>query len=218
MKASKIIIFSLVALLAIILMPGCSEHVDNLDSYDYTKVKTGDILLSDNNIISTDKYTSGDKAIGVVMLVKSDSVWVVSTKELGEKAYLDTLMTVSNVSSSVTALDGKENTAALFNSGRVSDAATATAFFGSPVYGWYLPSVGELRVLAMNLKSVEQTMEKIGGDKFKTTQYLSSTQDGSSSDTERFYAYCITLQSGNVSSMLKTETGEVRPVLRMKMQ
>ena len=61
-------------------------------------------------------------------------------------------------------------------------------------------------------------MKVVGGDPFVTTQYLSSTQDGSNSQTEIMYAYCVTLQTNYVSSILKTETAQVRPILRLKIK
>lgn len=195
----------------------CSEHEDYFEHFN---VKVGDILLSDNNFVQAERYDSSRNAIGVVMHVSNDSVWVVSYKDFGQRSYLDTLMSVNSVSSTLSDLNGRENTAALFLSGRYSEAAVAATSMDniSTVYGWYLPSIGELRLISDNLGTITASMNKIGGDTFSSSPYLSSSQDGSSNETQNLYAYCITLQSGLVSSILKTERGQVRAVLRMKMR
>lgn len=219
MKRRDILLFSLAMLCTMLMCVGnsCSEHIDDVEHFN---VAVGDILLDNNKIIQKSSYETSMKAVGVVMHVSNDSVWVVSSKDLGQKAYLDTLMNVSNVSSTLTSLSGKENTASLLLSGRVSEAAEAATSLDNEtsVYGWFLPSIGELRILSNNLDRVQETLNVIGGDGFSSAPYVSSSQDGSSSETENLYAYCITLQSGLVSSLLKTERGQVRAVLRMKMR
>lgn len=208
--------FAIVAMFATVMASSCSEHAEDIDSIHYP-VAVGNILLSNNEIVPLEKYDSTMNAIGVVIHTKSDSIWVVSTKELGKIEYLDTLMTVSGVSSEEDALCGRENTAALLLADKPSPAASAAFNYQSPVYGWFLPSIGELRILATNYKTVSSVMELIGGDPFLESQYLSSTQDGSSTETEQIYARCITLQSGMLSSIYKMDKAEVRPVLRMKL-
>lgn len=215
MKKIRNILMAFVAIVSTISISSCSEHVEDIEQFN---VSVGNILLSNNKIIQQSSYDQSMSAIGVVMHVSSDSVWIVSAKELDKAAYLDTLMTVSNVSSDETKLCGRENTAALMLSGRQAPAAIEAYNFSSPVRGWFLPSLGELRLLSVNLPTIEKSMELIGGDAFDTGQYLSSTQDGSSNDTEQINAKCITLQTGLVSSMFKFDKGAVRPVLVMRMQ
>ena len=202
MKINSTLILLVVALFTGLQLVSCSEHEDNI----YTHVDVGSVLLSDNRIVSINGYDATSmQAIGIVMGVHEDTVWVISNKELGQYAYLDTLATVSNVSSDQSALCGNENTAALLQSDRKAYAALAVSAFSSPVSGWALPSIGELRMLSTSLGTVGKSMEIIGGDPFLTTQYLSSTQDGSNSQTEALYASCI-----------KLEKAEVRAILRIK--
>lgn len=215
MKIISNFMLVLTALLVGSQFTSCSEHEDNI----YTHITVGSVLLSDNRIVSINGYDATKmQGIGIVMGVREDSVWIVSSKELGQYAYLDTLQTVDNVSSAPYALCGTENTAALLQSGRKAYAAQVVSSYSSPVKGWALPSIGELRMLSATLPTVGRSMEIIGGDKFLTSQYLSSTQDGSNSQTEAMYANCITLQSGYVTSMNKMEKGEVRAILRMKIR
>ena len=195
-------------------MSSCSEHIEDW----HGNVATGSILLSDNSIISLQGYNSSSmEAIGVVIGTRQDSIWVVSTKNLGQSAYLDTLVNVANVSSDENALCGIDNTSALLKTDRQSPAVKAIMNYSSPVKGWALPSIGELRMLSANIRTIEKVMETIGGDAFLIAPYLSSTQDGSSTQTEELYAKCISLHSGYISSILKTDLAQVRPILRMKM-
>lgn len=107
MKKKNILILSLVALFVTFQLLSCSEHEDNI----YSHIDIGSVLLSDNRIVSINGYDATKmQAIGIVMGTRSDTVWVVSNKELGQYAYLDTLTTVQNVSSDQTALCGSENT------------------------------------------------------------------------------------------------------------
>lgn len=217
---SRLFFHTLVFMMTILSF-SCSDHVEDIDHYTYSDVKPGNVLLLNNKIVRLEKLTTSSEkkdVIGVVMHVAHDSAWVVSTKELGRKAYLDTLMSVSNVSTDINALCGKENTAALLVSGQKSPAAEAAYHFSSPIYGWSLPSIGELRILSSNLDVVTKTMDAIGGDPFKKDQYVSSSEDGSSEDTKKIAAYCITLQTGYISSIGKLDKGYVRAVLRMKIR
>lgn len=223
MKEKSIISFmtafmGIALLLCVGVLSSCLEHKD---AY-YGNTSIGSVLLDDNSIIAVQGIDSVNKShvVGVVIGSRSDSVWIVSTKELGQYSYLDTLQSINNVSSDIRALNGRENTAALLQSDRTSDAAIAVQNFNdnSPVKGWFLPSLGELRMLANNLSSVSSTMQLVDGDPFVRSQYLSSTQDGSNSQTEALYAYCVTLQSNYVSSILKLEKAQVRPILRLKIK
>ena len=191
----------------------CSEHIEDWQG----NVATGSILLSDNSIASSRGYdASRMTAVGVVIGTRADSIWVVSTKNFGQYAYLDTLMSVANVSADENTLCGIDNTSAILKSERKSPAVGAITNYTSSVKGWALPSIGELRMLSANIGTIEKVMKTIGSDVFLTVPYLSSTQDGSSSQTEELYVKCISLHSGYISSILKTDSAQVRPILRMK--
>jgi hypothetical protein len=59
-------------------------------------------------------------------------------------------------------------------------------------------------------------MEIIGGEPFTDGQYISSTQDGSTSESEQMYYLSVAMPSGFVTSTIKTTPGKVRPVLRLR--
>lgn len=194
-------------------MTSCEEHTDEFDG----SLRVGNILLADNSVVSPQGYDAdGQQAVGVIFYCNRDTALVVSTHELGSYAYADSLGTVGSVDSDSRTLCGAENTAALLVSEIPTPAAEAVADFRSPMASWALPSAGELRALASMLPVVENSMRMIGGKPFSDGQYVSSTQDGSSSESEQMYYLSVAVRSGFVTSTIKTTPGRVRPVLRIR--
>lgn len=213
---TKSIIWMLFVISLSFLLSSCSEHLD--DEW-HVNITPGCILLTNNQIISEKSFNATKmNAVGVVIGTRQDTVWVVNTKELGQFSYLDTLSTVSDVSSNEMLLCGLENTAAILKSKRNSPAVNAIMAYPSSVTGWALPSIGELKMLSANLETIRKSMQTIKGDIFSSSPYLSSTSDGSSSQTEELYAKCIMLQSGYISSILKKDVAQIRPVLRINVR
>lgn len=195
----------------------CEEHEDEFDHSISHRVYVGDILLEDSRVVSHFLCDSlKEKAAGVVFYVNQDTAWVVSTKELGDFSYADSLATIGSVESDIQSMCGVENTAALLLSEVSSPAAEAVASFHSPLSSWALPSCGELKKLSEHLPTVSSSMQRIGGDEFSDSQYLSSTQDGSSSESEQMYYLSVTLRNGFITSTIKSKPGRVRPVLRIR--
>ena len=203
-------------MMAVAVMGGvtsCEEHTDEYDG----SLRVGNILLADNSVVSPQGYDAeGKQAIGVIFYCNRDTALVISTHELGSYAYADSLGTVGSVDSDSRTLCGAENTAALLVSEIPTPAAEAVAAFRSPMASWTLPSAGELRALAAMLPVVENSMRIIGGEPFDDGQYLSSTQDGSTSESEQMYYLSVAVRSGFVTSTIKTTPGRVRPVLRVR--
>ena len=174
-------------MMAVAVMGGvtsCEEHTDEYDG----SLRVGNILLADNTVVSPQGYDAeGKQAVGVIFYCNRDTALVISTHELGCYAYADSLGTVGSVDSDSRTLCGAENTAALLVSEIPTPAAEAVAAFRSPMASWALPSAGELRALAAMLPVVENSMRIIGGEPFDDGQYLSSTQDGSTSESEQMY-------------------------------
>lgn len=194
-------------------MTSCEGHTDEFDG----SLRVGNILLADNSVVSPQGYDAdGQQAVGVIFYCNRDTALVVSTHELGSYAYADSLSTVGSVDSDSRTLCGAENTAALLVSEIPTPAAEAVADFRSPMASWALPSAGELRALASMLPVVENSMRMIGGEPFSDGQYVSSTQDGSSSESEQMYYLSVAVRSGFVTSTIKTTPGRVRPVLRIR--
>ena len=200
-------------LMMAVAVTSCEEHTDEFDG----SLRVGNILLADNSVVSPQGYDAdGQQAVGVIFYCNRDTALVVSTHELGSYAYADSLGTVGSVDSDSRTLCGAENTAALLVSEIPTPAAEAVADFRSSMASWALPSAGELRALASMLPVVENSMRMIGGEPFSDGQYVSSTQDGSSSESEQMYYLSVAVRSGFVTSTIKTTPGRVRPVLRIR--
>ena len=203
-------------MMAVAVMGGfssCEEHSDEYDS----SLRVGNILLTDNSIVSPQGYDSNShKAVGVIFYANRDTALVVSAHELGCYAYADSLGTIGSIDNDSRSLCGTENTAALLVSEIVTPAAEAVADYSTPQTSWALPSAGELMALAAMLPIVERSMELIGGEPFADGQYVSSTQDGSTSESEQMYYLSVAVRSGFVTSTIKTTPARIRPVLRIR--
>lgn len=131
--------------------------------------------------------------------------------------YTDSVATVSGVRNDAYSMCGVENTAAIMASEDLySPAVEAVMMYDSPVSGWALPSAGELRALSASLHVVCHAMEVVGGDPFSDGQYLSSSQDGTTSESSQMYYYSVSLRNGFLTSTLKQTPGRVRSVLRIR--
>jgi hypothetical protein len=214
----RIVISKIKAVLALVvaiasIMSSCEERPTGLD----TSLSVGNILLSDNTIISPSGYDKTNQTgVGIIFYTSADTVLVVGTRELGKFIYADSLGTISNVNNDSHSLCGTENTAAIMSSGIKSPAVNAVNAFKSPVSGWSLPSAGELRQLSQNIQKVRAAMAVVGGDAFSVEQYLSSSQDGSSTESEKMYYYSVSLTNGFVTSTNKQVAHNVRPILRLR--
>ena len=91
----------------------CEEHTDIYDN----RVSVGNILLSDNTLISPYGYDKDcHQAVGVVFYTSRDTALVVGLRELGEYEYTDSMATVSGVKNDAYSMCGAENTAAIMAS------------------------------------------------------------------------------------------------------
>ena len=207
--AAYVLSFAL-AFLATYLLSSCADHDDMFDS----GIRVGNILLSDNTMVAPGSYDAGSMhAVGVVFYAKGDTAIAVAPVELGDHCFSDSLMSVSGISKDAFTINGLTSTAALMVSGIDTPAARACVEYRSPLAGWYLPSAGELRVLARNLAAVSASMAVIGGEPIHDVQYMSSSEDNSSSSNAELYCYCVSLLRGYAVSVPKKEAHRVRPVI-----
>ena len=208
---NKVVIIN--CFITLILLCSCSDRPETIDK----SLRVGNILLSDNTITSPEGYNKNtDTAVGVIFYQNGDTVIVVGVKELGQYIYSDSIGTIASVTNNSYSLCGTENTAAILSSSFQSPAVNAITQYPSPISGWALPSAGELKRLSQNLNQVKIAMKVIGGDDFKSGQYLSSSQDGTTSETQQLLYYGVSLQNGFVTSINKHVPNNVRPILRVR--
>lgn len=201
-------------------LPSCDKHEAPLDWSD----KDGNIYCTDGSIVPLEALqTSGKTPAGVVVKVGGADdgfqAVIIALQDVGYHAFADTLYNISDVTTDMTAFDGKNNTAALLveseNEPRLNPQAAIAAgsYNESGITGWHLPSVAELRTA--NTPEVQQALKQVG-QPFDNDWYVSSTVDGSNSQTAINYNYCVSMTEGRVVSSIKTESHKVRPFLLVK--
>lgn len=198
-----------VCLMTIAIM-GCADHDDMFDS----GIRVGNIVLADNTMVTPESYNANTMTpVGVVFYASNDSAWVIAPVELGDYAFSNSDVAITGVSTDTYSLDGLTSTAAMAVSQNEMPAAKACLDYKSALSGWFLPSAGELRMLAHNLDKVKLSMEIIGGQRFDDIQYMSSSQDNSSSSNNEIFCYCVSLLRGYAVSVPKNEAHRVRPAM-----
>lgn len=202
------------------------EHKDPLD----LSIKVGNIYGRDGAIYPVDYFVEqGLSPAGIVTSVGGPDdgyrVLIVGLEDLGSASYLNTVLEdVSDVSTDVTAFDGKDNTAALLLAALESDstaviypeaAEMCSNYKPHDVGAWHLPSVAEFRTVSANYATIARSLKAVGGETLGTC-YMTSTVDGKTTSLEQLYNYCIELPGGNITSTVKTEPHQVRPFLILK--
>lgn len=192
------------------VLSACADHNDMYDA----GIKVGNILLSNNTLVTPAGYNPETMdAVGVIFYASADTAIAVATIELGDLCFADSIGRIDGTSKDQYSLDGKTSTAALMMSDTFSPAAHACYEYSPKLTGWHLPSAGELRVLSVNLNRVGESMRVISGTGFSDVQYLSSSEDNSSSNSAVINCYCVSLIKGITVSVPKTEKHRVRPVI-----
>ncbi|MBP5662839.1 MAG: hypothetical protein J6X16_01025 [Bacteroidales bacterium] len=153
-------------------------------------VAVGDILCTDNSIVKPQNWpVAGKAAMGVVFYVDNSGEhgWAVHLNQSSGIAWGDVtydIPTLHNYPYSrdvIYDLDGYSNTLKIRAAGDASvyPAAYSVDFEN----GWYLPAIGQLRILFSAYTTINTSMQIVGGTSFQTdisTDYLSSTENSES--------------------------------------
>lgn len=205
--------------LAALLVMGCDAHKEFPD----TSLKVGHVLCTDGRTMSVDELArSGALPVAVVFHVNRDSTvrgdgYAVYLRDLSPAAFADTLGLPQKTSASLTALDGNENTYAMYSCKEVSSPA-AGATFDMWSYGQsaYIPSVAQMRLLLFSLPEISPVLERLGGDPMLPCDgslwYWTSTEVAGQ---ESHKAWLYSMDSGAVQETPKNEPHRVRPILTL---
>ena len=213
----------ILSLLATLLMVGCDEHVDVVD----LSLKVGNVYRVDGSIVPPSHHVGqrdeAPQAVGVVVAVGTTSdkytALVMALEDLDESYWFSGITDDTDVSTDVKAFNGKENTAMLLSEYAKNKeldptgAIMAGAYQAGGITGWHLPSVGEMLAAVNNRETVSNTLKMLHVTGFTGEWYLTTTADGTSSETKMLYNYCIIMPEGRVNSKLKTELHKVRPFM-----
>lgn len=208
-------------LLIMIIAVSCAKHEDGID----WTLQTGNIYCASGRIVPRDAYVDDMGGIGVIAVVGGEDddfrIIAVGRYDAGDHIWADSLVSVRNVSSDRVASNGSQNTAAMISEaleGKITmEAAEAClAYSDGRVSGWHLPSCGELMHAAVAISEINKSLRLIQGEQLRVDGwYLSSTQDGSSSENEQIYALTVSMH-GNVRSTVKTLPCTCRPFIQVR--
>lgn len=204
---------------AAVLLTACDAHFDFPD----TAVKPGHILCTDGKAISYNEYMeSGKQAIAVVFHINRSGDaegdgYAVYLRDLAPAAFADSLGISQKTSADILAMDGNENTFAMFATKEVS-SPLAEAVFDLWRYGQsaYVPSVAQMRLLYSMKEVINPVIEQCGGqplpDMVDDCWYWTSTEvDGQ--QTAKAWLYSV--GSGAMQETPKTQPHRARPIITL---
>lgn len=153
-------------LTAMLGLAACDEHRDFPD----TSIKVGHILCTDGKVMSYEDFSqSGKEAIAVVFHLNRDEAvagngYAVYLHDLAPEAFADSIGIAQGTSADLTALDGNENTFALYETTETA-SPMAEQVFDLWRYGQsaYVPSVAQMRLLYASREAVNPYIEQCGG-------------------------------------------------------
>ena len=180
----------------------CDEHRDFPD----TGMKVGHILCTDGKVMSYEDYSlSGKEAIAVVFHLNRD------------EAMADSIGIAQGTSADLAALDGNENTFALYETTETS-SPIAEQVFELWKYGQsaYVPSVAQMRLLYASREAVNPYIERCGGvpipDSANECWYWTSTEVAGQ---EAAKAWLYSTGSGAIQETPKWQAHKVRPIVTL---
>lgn len=193
------------------------------DHYDVPPepFRLGHVLCADGDIVSFCDYAKSDKkALAIVYWVNPDidsdiSGYAVYLEDSAPEAFSDSIPFAQGTSTSITELDGNENTYALFSNGKVQ-SPIANRCFDIWEYGQsaYIPSVAQLRQLQLAKDFINPRIEAIGGDPLpddpEQCWYWSSTEVEGQNDRK---AWLFSMHSGLIHETPKDQAHKARPVV-----
>ncbi len=153
-------------------------------------VSVGDILCTDGSIIPLSDWSSnnGKTAKGIVCYVDftGGHGWAVGLNDLGTASWCSTDVLVQGLTNYTTPreamydLDGAYNTQTIRATGNASQFPAVFKLNNNMINeGWYLPSIGQWRILFVNLDIINASLDSLGGTALtlvKNKGYWSSTQ------------------------------------------
>lgn len=223
--------FFLMFLMAAFLLSSCDEH-EPVDLAIYP----GHVLLSDGRIVPADAVGDGATPVAVVFAPQTDQhpVLAVLMDEIGPLAFCDTLGMEQKTSCDVSAYDGYVNTVAMQTTYKARDTlavkdnkADPSNYYSSPLANFafrshwflqsdYIPSVAELSLLYVSLRTVNPILERFGGKPISTSSedagcwYWTSTEVKENSPNQ---AWLFSMADGSRHKAAKTNSYRARLIV-----
>lgn len=200
-------------------LAACDEHRDFPD----TGMKVGHILCTDGEVMSYEDYSrSGKEAIAVVFHLNRDEAvagngYAVYLHDLTPEAFADSIGIAQGTSADLAALDGNENTFALYETTETA-SPMAEQVFDLWRYGQsaYVPSVAQMRLLYASREVVNPYIERCGGvsipDSANECWYWTSTEVAGQ---ETAKAWLYSTGSGAIQETPKWQAHKIRPIITL---
>ena len=204
-------------LAAAVLFAACDAHRDFPD----TMMKPGHILCTDGRVIPSENLEqSGRQPIAVVFHVNHNenvegNGYAVYLWDLAPEAFADSTGISQGTSADITALDGNENTFAIYDT-RETSSPMAEAVFDLWRYGQsaYIPSVAQARMLHSARELINPVIRMCGGDSLPDEAddcwYWTSTEVRGQ-ETAKAWLYSV--GSGAMQETPKIQAHKIRPII-----
>jgi len=212
----KRILLPILAWSGLILTSCHCEHgeVDGLLS----SLQVGNVVCSDGNILSMDKFKQSDKeAVAIVFHInrsaETDNLgYAVYIHDMEPLAFADSLGIDQGTSASLTEEDGNKNTYSLFNNDEVkSPMAIKTFDLWSYGQSAYIPSVRQLSYLFTVRHLVNECISEVGGTQINLNPgecWLWSSTEVEGQKENKTWLY--SMQSGTIQETPKDQAHKFR--------
>ena len=195
------------------------EHEDVTELL--SSLQVGNVVCSDGNIVSMDKFEQSDKeAVGIVFHVNrspdADNLgYAVYIHDMEPLAFADSLGIDQGTSASLTDEDGNENTYSLFNNDEVLSPIAIKSFdLWSYGQSAYIPSVRQLSYLFAVRHQINECITEVGGTPINLNPgecwLWSSTEVEGQKENK---AWLYSMQSSTIQEAPKDQAHKFRPVI-----
>ena len=189
-----------------------------------SSLQVGNVVCSDGNILSMDKFKQSDKeAVAIVFHVnrsaEADNLgYAVYIHDIEPLAFADSLGIDQGTSASLTDEDGNENTYSLFNNDEVkSPMAIRTFDLWSYGQSAYIPSVRQLSYLFAVRHQINKCITEVGGTSINLNPgecwLWSSTEVEGQKENK---AWLYSMQSGTIQETPKDQPHKSRPIISIQ--
>lgn len=214
----KLIQSSIIALLSILPFASC-----NCDHEPEMPFKVGWVVCTDSDVMPICEFIrSGKEAVAMVYYVNPDyeaeiAGYAVYLEDIDPVAFAEELAIEQNTSTDIYALDGNENTYAMYSTEDVESPLARKVFdmwtFNQSAY---IPSVNQLAQIKAVKGILNERMPMIGGtilpDEPTECWYWSSTEVNGQQDSK---AWLFSMQSGARLETPKNQAHKARPVITL---
>lgn len=201
-------------LAATVMLAACNEHTETYEP----GVSVGDVVCSDGVIRSAETFAITDYTpVAVVFHASEGTGYAVYIHDVRATEFADSIGVSQGTSADITALDGNDNTYALFKTTAVNSPMAASVFdiwcYGQSAY---VPSVAQLRLLQSSLQVVNSRIIECGGtpmDISGNCWYWSSTEVAGQQPAK---AWLVSMASGAIQETPKSQAHRVRPIITIQ--